>query len=145
MGTTGQPVNMPTDGHTRQRTTALTLTTIFAREICRACADRALRKRPPDACHRHHLDTIHRSSDSTSTKQPRKSTLDTPDRPATKARAATQTHLDAIIVAKQTSTHLTSTNQPPPTIGLLVAVCFKTMPPRRRKARGRLHRPIQKI
>jgi hypothetical protein len=47
----GQPGHMPTIGHTRQRQTALTLTTSSAREICRACADRALH-RPPVPRHR---------------------------------------------------------------------------------------------
>jgi hypothetical protein len=38
--TTGRPGHMPTVGHTRQRQTTPTLTTSFAREICRTCADR---------------------------------------------------------------------------------------------------------
>uniref|UniRef100_A0A453B024 Uncharacterized protein n=1 Tax=Aegilops tauschii subsp. strangulata TaxID=200361 RepID=A0A453B024_AEGTS len=58
------------DGHTRKQPTTLTLTTSITREICRTCADRALRKRPSSACHPHHLDSLHRSSDFKTTKQP---------------------------------------------------------------------------
>uniref|UniRef100_A0A8R7UK84 Uncharacterized protein n=1 Tax=Triticum urartu TaxID=4572 RepID=A0A8R7UK84_TRIUA len=61
---------MPTEGHTREQPTAPTLTMIITREICRTCTARALRNRPPSACHRHRLDTLHRSSDFKATKQP---------------------------------------------------------------------------
>ena len=61
---------MPPEGHTRKQPTAPTLTASLTRKICRTCADRALRKRPPSACHRHHLDPLHRSSDFKAIKQP---------------------------------------------------------------------------
>ena len=61
---------MPPDGHTRKQPTTPTLTTSLTREICRTCADRARRSRPPSACHRHRMDTLHRSSDFKATKQP---------------------------------------------------------------------------
>ncbi|XBH72506.1 hypothetical protein VPH35_099783 [Triticum aestivum] len=67
--------HMPTDGHTHEQLTAPTLTTTIAREICRTCADRARRKRPPSACHHHHLDPLHRSSDFKATRQPTKEHL----------------------------------------------------------------------
>ena len=86
--------------------------------------------------------------------------------PTTKARAATKAPLEAIIVAKQKSTPpkwppqqttrrrcrkprgedaATPAAKMPPSTGLPVVACSETMPPRRRKTRRRLHRPIQRI
>jgi hypothetical protein len=96
--------HMPTDGHTRKQPTAPTLTTSNAREICRTCADRASRKRPPNACHRHHLDSLQRSSDFKATSNHGRAPRTRREVPTTEDHAATQAPLDAIIVAKQKPT-----------------------------------------
>jgi hypothetical protein len=61
-----------------QGQTAPTLTASSAREICWACADRVLHKGPWVTRHRHHLDPLHCSSNSTATNKPRRNTSDTP-------------------------------------------------------------------
>ena len=89
MGITGQPSHRheteSTTAHANrwphaQATDSFDFDDEKGREICRTCANRALRKRLPSVCHRHHLNSLQRSSDFKATKQPRKSTLDTSER-----------------------------------------------------------------
>lgn len=86
MGTTGQPGHrhgtqscrtaaQATTTHANrwshtQTTDSSDLTMSIIREICSTCADRAHHIRPPSACHRRHLDSLHRSSDFKTTRQP---------------------------------------------------------------------------
>ena len=151
--------HMPTDGHTRKQPTAPTLTTSITREICRTCADRALRKRPPSACHRHRMDTLHRSSDFKATKQPteehlghagkirlpkpepRPKLLSTPSSLPNRNQRPRKGCLSKLC-GEDAANHAAKM---PPSTGLPVVAGSETMPPRRRKTRRRLHRPIQRI
>ena len=146
--------HMPTDGHTRKQPTAPTSTTRNRRKICRTCADHAHRKRPPNVCivttghaptqlrfqsypatTEEHLGHVGKNRLPKTTLRPK--LFSTPSSlPNRNQRPASANH-----AAKMPP----STANMPSSSNLSVVLGSETMPPRRKKTRRRLHRPIQRI